>query len=404
MKKVTSHILLCCLLLLLLGSCSADEHADVAPLPPLPPEETHAVQFRTTVGGKNTSGAYEEEYFKVGDEIRICCPVSHATPDFSTGSPSMYVYKYDQTETETTDWSQWPYHFVPKETDGGFDWRFLQPSSIYYVFEALHFPAREPFTNNRVPAEQDTPSTYNETDGSFSEARGLDAADMLIAHHRQTLLNARLTVPLTFYHAFAMVEVTVELPVHWSAKEGAFPPNALKKVYMNDMLLEYEVNYSATISSDGLRKVRVPTDPKNPGKDWEKEREDVTMRLISCKPEITDATPIPDDEESKEDLIQTYIFRGIVPEQNFINSGHDFIFFEVQKYNSQAPVLYRFTVRDEQHQLTLESSKILSLHLCVDENTNPNNVVAVTADVKPWLDTVMDGDMELVPETENTPQ
>lgn len=399
MKKLTPHILP--LLLLLLSSCSADE--GVAPLPPLPPEENHAVQFRATVGGDNTSGAYEEEYFKVDDEIRISCPVSHATPDFSDNANGMFVYKYDQVKEGTTDWSQWPYHFVPQTVDGGFDWRFLQPTSIYYVFEAIHFPARQPFKDNKVPTDQHILSK-KKTDGSFLEARGLDAADMLIAHHRQTLLNARLTVPLTFYHAFAMVEVTVELPVHWSAKEGAFPPNALKKVYMNDMLLEYEVNYSATISSDGLRKVRVPTDPNNPGKDWEKKREDVTMRLISCKPEITDATPIPDDEESKEETIQTYLFRGIVPEQNFINSGHDFIFFEVQKYNSQAPVLYRFTVRDDQHQLTLESSKILSLHLRVDENTNPNNVVAVTADVKPWLDAVMEGDMELVPETENTPQ
>lgn len=394
MKKITSYALPCCLLLLLLGSCSADEYAGVAPLPPLPPEGTDAVQFRTVVGGDNTSGAYEEDYFKPDDEIRISCPLSHATPDFSDKATGMYVYKYKPTKEGTTDWSQWPYHFVPQTEDGGFDWRFLQPTSIYYVFEAIHFPARQPFQDNKVPTDQHIPSE-KKADGSFIQARGLEAADMLIAHHRQTLLNARKTVQLTFHHAFAMVEVKVELPVNWSAKEGAFPPNALQKVYMNDMLLQYEVNYSATISSDGLRKVRVPTDPNNPGKDWENGREDVTMRLVSCEPEIKDDTP---PEEQKEETVQTYIFRGIVPEQNFIDSGHDFVFFEVKKYNSDKPVLYRFTIQNDQ--LTLESSKILSLHLRVDEKTNPNNVVAVTADVKPWLDAVTD-DMELMPKIEN---
>lgn len=64
MKKITSYTLPCCLLLLLLGSCSTDEHGGIAPLPPLPPEESHAVQFRTVVGGDNTNQTYEEDYFK----------------------------------------------------------------------------------------------------------------------------------------------------------------------------------------------------------------------------------------------------------------------------------------------------------------------------------------------------
>lgn len=406
MKKITSYTLPCCLLLLLLGSCSTDEHAGIAPLPPLPPEESHAVQFRTMVGGDNTNQTYEEDYFKKGDEIRIYCPVGHSTPDFSTGATGMYVYTYDKVNTGTTgpadpsststDWSNWPYHFVPKETDGGFDWRFLQPTSIYYTFEAIHFPAREPFEENKVPTDQSIPSEKDE-DGNFIEAKGLDAADMLIAHHRQTLNNVGQPVQLTFHHAFAMVEVEVKIPVSWNAKDGAFPPNALKRVYMHDMLLQYGINYSATIPNDGVRKVRVPADPEKPGQDKETGRKDVTMRLVSCLPRIDESTPIPEDAEEETETFQTYIFQGIVPEQNFMNLGHDFVFFEVQKYSSTKPVLYRFTVTNPQ--FTLKSSQILCLHLEIDEKTNPNNVVVVTANVKPWLDAVMTEDMELTPKT-----
>ena len=79
---------------------------------------------------------------------------------------------------------------------------------------------------------------------------------MLIANHRQILEKRGQAVQLTFHHAFAMVEITVKVPVSETAAAGPYPENALREVYMRSMLTGYTVNYSETIDNDALRTVR----------------------------------------------------------------------------------------------------------------------------------------------------
>ena len=69
----------------------------------------------------------------------------------------------------------------------------------------MHFPGKEYL--EEVPEDQD-------------EEGALEKADMLIAYRRQLLSERGKRVPLTFHHAFAMVQVKVKLPVGDNPAEG----------------------------------------------------------------------------------------------------------------------------------------------------------------------------------------
>lgn len=129
-----AYILFTCLLL---GACSAEQEVAMTL-----PQENDQLDFQTSVGNGSVV-VYEQKYFNPGDEIRICCPEAHATPNFEDGADGMYIYTYKETilQPENPDWSDWPYKFQPSAS-GGFSWRTLQPTSIYYVFEARHFRER----------------------------------------------------------------------------------------------------------------------------------------------------------------------------------------------------------------------------------------------------------------------
>lgn len=364
MKKYTLLILL-----VMLGACSTDEVEEVADVPVL--QET-SVRFKATVG----TNEYEE-YFKEGDQIRIYCPMGYSTPDFEDEADGMFIYEWKHTKenAEMQNWEDWPYVFQPLQGQSGFDWRTLQPTSIYYVFEAMHFPGKKYLKS--VPLDQDRMSAEG-------QLGGLETADMLIAHHRQVVGEKGYPVKLTFHHAFAMVEVTVKLLVSETPFDGPFPPDALQGVYMNDMLTHYTVNYSGTITNDALRAVRADGT----------ERDNIEMRCIK-KSSVPETQEI--DEDGDKPLYQTYLYRGIVPEQDFQWNGQDFLFFRMKRYSDDdtgfEEVLYKFTIGEEDEKFSLKSSKILSLTLEIKEALN--KVVVVSAKVMPWGRA--EADMDLIP-------
>ena len=146
------------ILSLLFGACSSSEEAVM-------PEggwETSSVQFQATVG-EGENALYESDYFHEGDEIRIYCPVNYSIPDFMDEGGNYYTYKYSKTDDKAEP-ANWPYKFEAEGT--GFDWRTLSPTSIFYPFEAVHFPGKHHFTD--VPEDQ-------------SLEGELEKADMLIA-------------------------------------------------------------------------------------------------------------------------------------------------------------------------------------------------------------------------------
>ena len=112
-----AYILFTCLLL---GACSAEQEVAMTL-----PQENDQLDFQTSVGNGSVV-VYEQNYFNPGDEIRICCPEAHATPNFEDGADGMYIYTYKETtlQPENPDWSDWPYKFQPSAS-GGFSWRTL---------------------------------------------------------------------------------------------------------------------------------------------------------------------------------------------------------------------------------------------------------------------------------------
>lgn len=344
---------------LLLWGCSSDEMEN-----PLPGAKPSPVEFRAFVG-EGSNAEFESEYFEDGDQIRIFCPVNYSTPDFRDDAPGTYTYTFSETKDD-----EFPFKFQAAETGKGFDWRTLLPTSLYYVFEAMYFPGNKYF--DAVPTDQSTMENFTK-------------ADMLIAHRRQPYTEQGKAVKLTFHHAFAMVCLRVKIPVSPTPMDGPFPADAIQDVYMRAMLTKYEVNYTQVINDHGLRTVRVPKadeeqDPNIPGL-----RKDVHLYKVSSGIKT-------EQGEGKEVQYQEYEFRGIVPAQNFIDSGRDFILFKVNMNDgSDEPQTFRYV--PETSNISLISSHVLNLSLEIKPELS--DVVVLSAEIMPWGEA--SGEMEVGP-------
>lgn len=351
------------ILFLSLASCSAD--GPDTPTPPSGAEQP--LQFRSVVGGKGSEQIYESDYFKEKDQIRVYCPRVYSTPNFGDGATGMYIYEYSQTKdnAEEAGWENWPYKFQPQDESSGFDWRTLESTNDVYMFEVMHFPGKNYI--EEVPDRQDTSYPQN------PDISGLEAADVLIAHRRHPVESDKTQpVPLTFYHVFSMVEVTVEIPVSETPAGGLFPIDAVKEVYMRQMLTHYKVDYGQVINSDMLRSVHAIEGG---------ERKDIYMKKDELK-EVEEFYP-GEDWAGDPATYQRFVFRGIVPQQSFLDYGNDFLYFKVKRYDSEEPALYKFTFGADTESFSLQQAKILSIRLTIDNNAN--ELVVVTAELKPWL-------------------
>lgn len=375
MSKIRSMLPI---LFLSLAGCSAGE----PDIPALPSGAEQPLQFRSVVGDTDGEQLYESEYFSSGDQIRVYCPRVYSAPNFEDGAPGMHIYEYSKTKDDAADslWADWPYEFTPEAGSTGFNWRTLQPTGAVYMFEVLHFPGK--VFMKEVPTRQDKPYPDPNADPEKSIS-GLEAADMLIAHRRHPVADHGEVVPLTFYHAFAMVEVTVELPVSETPAGGLFPIDAVQEVYMSQMLTHYEVDYSFVTDNDALR----PVNAIEGG-----ERKDVYMKRDAKKDE-----DFFYDKDWTGEVVgyQRFVFRGIVPAQSFLDKGNDFLYFKVKRYDgSDEPALYKFKFGANTESFSLKSAQILSIRLKIDNNGN--EMVVVTAELKPWIKA--EGAFEMFPE------
>ena len=188
-------------------------------------------------------------------------------------------------------------------------------------------------------------------------------------------------VPLTFHHAFAMVQVKVKLPVGENPAEGPFPPEAVQSAYLRSMLRAYEVSYSEVIDNDGRRTVRVSDadDKTEAGSD---RRKNVIMRRT--------VSPVKTDDTGAR--YQEYLFQAIVPEQSLLNEGKDFLYFNVKRNDgNESTTLYKFV--PNKAEISLKAGHRLNLSLVIDAVTH--EVVVLTAILEPWSKAEVD--MELVP-------
>lgn len=351
------------------GACSSDVEQEV--VPPQPEEASSIVSFSAAMNKEQGDGDESSSYFTDKDEIRICTPVSYSNPDFKDGAK---IYTFKETKKE-----DYPYKFIAKEKNdegtkqdennayGGFNWLTLEPTSIYYIFEAMYFPGNEYY--DKVEADQRIEENFKKV-------------DLLLAHHRMPISERGKPVKLTFHHAFAKVRVKITIPEHENPEDGVFPLNALKNVYMGEMLTSYTVNYAEVISNDKLRTT---------AGDMTKPREQVYMYRVE-EPGVRQSS----------DKKHTYVYEGIVPAQKFRYEGEKFLFFEVAKHdgihngkedddedgeeNSNEKnkwVTYKFTP-DDKGGFSLESSKILLVELTV--KPEEQEVVVLKSEVLPWTE------------------
>ena len=152
------------------------------------------------------------------------------------------------------------------------------------------------------------------------------------------------------------------------------------------MLTHYEVDYSQTVTSDMLRSVKAIEG---------EERKDIYMK----KDKLNENEEFSDGKDWAGDSAryQRFVFRGIVPQQSFLEQGNDFLYFRVKRYDdSDEPALYKFKFGTGTKPFSLVSSKILSIKLKIDNNGN--EMVVVTAELKPWMKA--EGEFEMFPEDE----
>lgn len=293
------------------------------------------VQLAVSIAGSDdgTRAGNNETFFKTSftttDEIRFVNTQYFSVPNFTQESS---IFSYDSEKSKNSDYSIFTQTDKPAMT-----WNSFHLTSYAFTFEAAYYPENAYFTE--VPSDQ-------------SSEKKFQSADLLLAHHRTTLDDRYKEIHLKFHHVFCMVKLIIDVPVGI----GGLPTDALQGAELKNIKRGYEVDYSQTISNDGVRSVKGVS---------------VTGENTS-----TDVQMWEQSKETKND-VQTYNYYAIIPYQEEITD--DFIHFKVQVGNTVKT--YRFKPAD-QGQISLSRSYITVLKLKLnEENGLP---VLLSAEIKDW--------------------
>ncbi len=336
----------------LLAACSSNE-----PLPTADdaaPEETTAVGFSASIQGSSSSRAEDgEDYlhnsFIFTDErksrIRVVNTVNYSVPDFKTeGAYKEYTYT-GQTDKNGIN-------FTPTKDGSGFDWNEIRPTAAAFVFEAACYPM--------------TYTHFSEIETDQTTRDNFWKADLLLAHHAQPLSDRYDLVKLKFHHVFAMVRVTIDLPISPPQQDGGFPENAIECVQLIGMQTGYETEYSEAIPNDGARTVYATG-----------EKRDITMYPLLNEIKEGDGTT----------GTQRSIYCGIIPAQS-ISPDQEWVKFRIKTYtgefnNNNLPVIKskNYIFRPEAS-IPLTQGYITNLELT--SNVDETEIIQLKASVEEW--------------------
>lgn len=304
------------------------------------------VQLAVSIANSDagTRAGNNETFFKTSfttaDEIRFVNTQYFSVPDFTQESSK---FSYDPEKSEKLNKS-----IFTQTDESAMTWNSFHLTSYAFTFEAAYYPGKTYFTE--VPSDQSSKEKFQ-------------SADLLLAHHRTTLDDRYKEIHLKFHHVFCMVKLIIDVPVGI----GGLPTDALQGAELKNIKRGYEVDYSQTISNDGVRSVKGVS---------------VTGENTS-----TDVQMWEQSKETKND-VQTYNYYAIIPYQEEITD--DFIHFKVQVGNTVKT--YRFKPAD-QGQISLNRSYITVLKLKLNEEDGLP--VLLSAEIKDW-DTAS-ADMTLSP-------
>lgn len=233
-------------IVLLLTACSAN---DTLPTTDVDPEASIAVPFSASIGGNSTSRSENEDdylhnnfiYEKDGrkSRIRIVNTVNYSAPDFQTEG-AYKEYEYNGNKEDIWDDDEINVNFVAYNNNG-FVWNDIRPTSANFVFEAACYPMEYEY--------------FSKIETDQREKENFWKADLLLAHHAQSLEQRYDLVKLKFHHVFAMVHIKMDLPISGPGTPGGFPEDAIQGVKLVDMQTGYTTDYNAAINNDGLRTV-----------------------------------------------------------------------------------------------------------------------------------------------------
>lgn len=302
------------------------------------------VQLAVSIANSDagTRAGNNESFFKTSfttdDEIRFVNTQYFSVPDFTQESSK---FSYDPEKSQKLNRSIFTQTDKPAMT-----WNSFHLTSYAFTFEAAYYPEKTYFTE--VPSNQ-------------SSKKGFQSADLLLAHHRTTLDDRYKEIHLKFHHVFCMVKLIIDVPVGL----GGLPTDALQGAELKNIKRGYEVDYSQTISNDGVRSVK---------------------GVVTGEKTSTDVQMWEQSKETKND-VQTYNYYAIIPYQEEITD--DFIHFKVKV--GKTVKTYRFKPADKQ--ISLSRSYITVLRLKLDEEGGLP--VLLSAEIKDW-DTAW-ADMTLSP-------
>ena len=367
---------------MLLAACSSNE---TLPTTDVEPVHSTNVTFSASIGGSSTSRSKgEDDYlhnnfiYEKGENgrksrIRIVNTVNYSVPDFQTVG-AYKEYEYNGEDQDAWEKEEGIINFIAYN-ENGFDWDEIRPTAASFVFEAACYPMEYVYFSN-VATDQ-------------TEKENFWKADLLLAHHAQPLSQRYDLVKLKFHHVFAMIRVTIELPISAPQQAGGFPEGAIQKAELMDMYTGYETEYCEAIPNDGARTVNGTG-----------EKSDIQM------------FPVIENEHIEGDTeaslgSQRYVYCAIIPAQSIVN--RNIVRFYINTYTSEfegnKPVIKETKyIFESDENIPLTQGYITDLELTSGEKeTEIIQVKATINEWEPWHTTMPMEPDEPEPGTPDTP-
>lgn len=334
------------------------------------PVTTKATEELPLDGSMNSWEKLLNIRFKEGDIIYVANTfLDGRDPKFDNNGGYEYKYaEYDSEHDENIPGSRYYrlYAFKPTDNEKALRWRDLKLTGTNYILEAAFCPNRmEHF--------------FKEVDVDQTKVELLKKQDLLLAHHVRNMMDWGGPINLLFRHVLAMIYIELEVPM-WNARdETGFKPadleNKSPEAYLTNIYRQFDVNYYASVSSDGLAVINY----KNEEKGYIK---------MYCD----------GFQEQETENIRTYRYFAIVPVQPIdLNGAQSLAHFNIMK---EGYVYYPSNTTSGEGSnsgLRLEQDHVTQIRLKIPRETK--NLILVSAAIQPWTSTHTD--VELRPDNTN---
>lgn len=304
--------------------------------------------------------------FEEGDVIWVAnTNTAQRIPEFDKEDGNYFKYIYVK-ETETFSPSEEGQYsnyvkceFAPYDGNG-FQWSQLRLLGSSYRLEGAFYPGDYKHFE-AVSPDQREPDEFKKN-------------DLLLAHHLQPISQWGKEVHLRFQHVFSLIWLQLELPLYEDVNMTGFPEQTAPLSALANIQTAYDVNYSASISSDGM------PDVNSTGEETEH-----LYMLYAGK----------DGEVQKEDgPWQTYHFLAIIPtpKQGSIANGTTFARFKLlnkEKTDTTDEQYGYYSYTPTQgSSINVKQGHVTQVQLRMKRDIH--QPILIKAEIKPWTSSYSD--------------